>query len=1340
MSVIRDFYMEKEVLRIYKLSRDGVRSEVFLDGVDLQEYVYTAQRMGTSTVTATLEYPVCLDEVWTGREFVEFRDERYFLLHRPSSRKDNTDARYIHSLVFESERDITLNSVYFCDAVRGDAGTVDKYQSNNLEVSFFGTLDEFVARFNDVLEFRGLSDRFVVEIDDVWKDRTEARMCSFDNSTLFDALQHAYEVWEVPFCFYGDTAVFCDVTEDDVVDEVFEYGQENELLSVSVNNSNAKVVTRILGSGSGENLPYYYPNPTPKGWLGVGGTAGAVIVDPVKFARMPEDAVLTYGGSYKAYITTTRGQWNLTDVEVRAKNGSFLFRDVAEGKRMPVTLIMNMWIEGRNYQKNFGVTYTIDRMVLDRTPGDWSAAYSAFKFVPQDARVENYDAYGVSDTAYSLNILPNEKDTREVTDSYVRDSIELDYVDLSEGWWKVVINGYIQNDFPMATVYTKNPNKKYDVSYFREAYFNWEFRMEEEASGDFWGDQNGIRYNLDTIGLSVDSPVLGKTITQTVTRYIRPSAELMPPVYRESDGEIRGYEARNETYVNPETGEYWHFDNEYNPLAPREHVESEAFSDIKVSIDGLVNSHGENVNLIDAVYFETGYNTRDTDDNGNLRYQRFYVRLKPLTFNVFAHAVETDKASLSMTSGDCGGCRFDILVDEQGRNTIQTDGLDSEGKPRVKTYSNGRVVEGAPQQSQNDTTDNYVWVALALDQSTYGGKDVEFGIMPSYDETTGRGQKPKKDDSFVFIGVTMPEEYILAAEQRLKEAMIKFMAENNDEKYTVDIKMSRIFLAQNPDIAESISERSALKVRYAGRMLSDKLFVREYTYRCTNGEALPEISVTLGDVIEIPSSGIEDKIAASVEQKVSVIQGSTQSQTPDNEKDTHLRSDKEDVAKELITFRNGIKVAKEDKGGGASILLDNEGNSYMELDYLNVRKRMTVTEAVLDQIKSVGGRIVVSVANGTISRVEATEGLNYRCYLESLSDDGNIRQNPFSVGDLVICQSFNAQNQRYYWRRVLETGTDFIVLSNQTGQYGGSDYPQAGDSLVQLGNAADRSRQSAQILSCYGDNAPSFVMYTGIDSFSLAGKEIFGAIYEPTSRKDASGNTIYEPYFFNYGSMLLGDKTKTKDYIQYDNVTGAVTIKANVTLEAGSDISSIQEIKDMQAAVEGLDYIKENLKTVVSGGLVLTSTIKLGHPSGDSFVVMSGINGLYDTTKKGNGIAAWFGGAMVDKEEQPAATDFAKSLFRMDGTGYLASGNIKWDEEGGASFAGGKMTITKDGNISLGDGVVLGGSTGKTVSTILQNTDNVVHNDGGSNAVLKIVACSGSYPAVEESNTLYILI
>lgn len=101
--------------------------------------------------------------------------------------------------------------------------------------------------------------------------------------------------------------------------------------------------------------------------------------------------------------------------------------------------------------------------------------------------------------------------------------------------------------------------------------------------------------------------------------------------------------------------------------------------------------------------------------------------------------------------------------------------------------------------------------------------------------------------------------------------------------------------------------------------------------------------------------------------------------------------------------------------------------------------------------------------------------------------------------------------------------------------------------------------------------------------------------------------------------------------------------------------------------VAQLDYLKDALKndTVVDGGLILSTLIALRDKSKN---IQSGINGaVQDTKYKGGGIAAWYGGEMGDIEDKsnyPGVTNWAKSLLRFDGSGYLANGNISWQTDG----------------------------------------------------------------------------
>lgn len=99
--------------------------------------------------------------------------------------------------------------------------------------------------------------------------------------------------------------------------------------------------------------------------------------------------------------------------------------------------------------------------------------------------------------------------------------------------------------------------------------------------------------------------------------------------------------------------------------------------------------------------------------------------------------------------------------------------------------------------------------------------------------------------------------------------------------------------------------------------------------------------------------------------------------------------------------------------------------------------------------------------------------------------------------------------------------------------------------------------------------------------------------------------------------------------------------------------------------VTSLAYLKKALMdapdTEINGGLVLTSLIGLRDTDGNT---TAGINGITEKSAKGGGIAAWFGGEMVDKDYNDGSKTPANAIFRFDGSGYVAGGAIWWGTDG----------------------------------------------------------------------------
>ena len=116
----------------------------------------------------------------------------------------------------------------------------------------------------------------------------------------------------------------------------------------------------------------------------------------------------------------------------------------------------------------------------------------------------------------------------------------------------------------------------------------------------------------------------------------------------------------------------------------------------------------------------------------------------------------------------------------------------------------------------------------------------------------------------------------------------------------------------------------------------------------------------------------------------------------------------------------------------------------------------------------------------------------------------------------------------YYWRLVTAVGDDYIDLS-KTDCDAGSGVPSEGDDIVQLGNRTDAERQAAIILSSYGNDAPYFKLYRGIDSYDLTGKEFVSfsrseVMVIADSIRLSTGETVKDYIDGKLGSLQIGGR------------------------------------------------------------------------------------------------------------------------------------------------------------------------------------------------------------------------
>lgn len=359
---------------------------------------------------------------------------------------------------------------------------------------------------------------------------------------------------------------------------------------------------------------------------------------------------------------------------------------------------------------------------------------------------------------------------------------------------------------------------------------------------------------------------------------------------------------------------------------------------------------------------------------------------------------------------------------------------------------------------------------------------------------------------------------------------------------------------------------------------------------------------------------------------------------------TFLNKTQEETMEFLIKLLGGIITDNIESqnfipgalGSGFLIKRDPKtGRSYIEVDELYVRLKAIFESLTIKELQSVGGEVLLTLASIECTKVEkiseallydangfrlydvdgkallssiATGGV-YRCYFTT--DDGEKAIiNQFAAGDMAQCRQFNIKegvyenvSNRYYWRYVLAVGENYIDLSVDDCAEG-SDIPQAGDKIIQLGNRTDPARQNAILLSAYGLTAPTIQMLQRIDSYSLDGKAV---------KEEGFDQETQQFYSNTYGRSYTG--TRDKDaFIQFDPVTGLKIHGAEIDVSTDNFM-----IKDRDGNQIAVFEIGENGKP----------RLKADNINADELL--------------SNG---------------------EKWALKKDGSGFLASKNLVWDELG----------------------------------------------------------------------------
>lgn len=194
---------------------------------------------------------------------------------------------------------------------------------------------------------------------------------------------------------------------------------------------------------------------------------------------------------------------------------------------------------------------------------------------------------------------------------------------------------------------------------------------------------------------------------------------------------------------------------------------------------------------------------------------------------------------------------------------------------------------------------------------------------------------------------------------------------------------------------------------------------------------------------------------------------------------------------EIKLLKNIVSQNFSNGSTGLGIFQDEQGNYHLDIDFVNIRRKLTVEEIQVQRTYYVAGKQYNTSGGGIICSAVEDIGTAWRCRFKTTDADGRTVHCTFEKGDQAICQTFNLVKKeegklgnRYYWRLVVDKGDDFIdLLKTDCGS--GSDIPRAGDEIVQLGNRSDVTRQGANVLDSVTFGGPYIRIYQGINSYHL---------------------------------------------------------------------------------------------------------------------------------------------------------------------------------------------------------------------------------------------------------------
>ena len=565
---------------------------------------------------------------------------------------------------------------------------------------------------------------------------------------------------------------------------------------------------------------------------------------------------------------------------------------------------------------------------------------------------------------------------------------------------------------------------------------------------------------------------------------------------------------------------------------------------------------------------------------------RQYVELHTDEYGIYDH-YEKDAFSgiYPRRTGEVSSVRSENVKDDDGNaftiyyfkdDTLNFDPNDYElaGETKRVSFQDGELA------GLGTDDDHYFEV-------NFDSKTREFEIItiwPYDDDTQLPGGKlvPKVGDHYILWNVRMPDEYYPIAEEEFLNAVEKYNAEHWKDISVYKAPTDHVWVEEN-NVVFYVGRRV--------RLVSDKYFP-ENGYRqsritkITRKVNLPsQMDLEISDALQ---TGALDKVNDSIGELKNYTKSRTEgaalpdiirswddTQPTDNNLFSARRSQQEflskkrnDRTKGWITFEQGVVFGQEENGrvdgkGNADLLtlvvrellhsanyggsgmtdsgwqigLDEDLLSHLIVDKITVRRVMNVFELLINKVRSVGGQICVSAANGKIKTVRE-QGDYWHITFE--------QENTFVAHDLMRCQVFTGTSQKAYWVEVAGTANGGILVEKSEFE---TAQPEEGDECVLMGNTETANRQNLVLISASEDGHPRVDVLDGVNAKNLdhALRARFGNLNDIKDDRfpldnQPKGNGLYADNVYLRGTFLLstGEDIKTKLEITEGKVQSAI--------------------------------------------------------------------------------------------------------------------------------------------------------------------------------------------------------